>query len=387
MKKKKIMALPYHRVLIAVAVLTLIGSTQLVASYDPKKEFTVFGYLPEYRLGGFNYDAAFDTGLTHLIFFSLEIDPVTGLPSALDRLPSKEQAAQARRAADRNGGKILLSFGGNSRSQGFPTAAKTKKSRRKFLRAVNALLLEYQFDGVDYNWEYPRNDQEWRNWAFMLKESKDLFLRTKEIEQSIESMNEKQRDAFFSKRPNHDNNIVTFTMYLDPRHYDVIMKYKLLEHADYVHCMAYDQHGPHSTYDFAESGIELAEKKGFQLQKFTLGLPFYGRHIDNGEPKTWYEFADKFKGKGENVDALESYYFNNKATIRKKTKLAIDRKIGGVMIWEIGQDKQPMNHPDALMPALNEVAGPHLWKNNAGKERKSSQAGGSPKEDSKGGDL
>jgi hypothetical protein len=48
----------------------------------------VIGYMPEYRLGGgYKYQEAFENGLTHVIFFSLEVSPTTFLPTALDRLP------------------------------------------------------------------------------------------------------------------------------------------------------------------------------------------------------------------------------------------------------------------------------------------------------------
>ena len=350
---------------ILVPMLLVLLSSITSATDD---EFTVWGYLPEYRLGGFNYEAAFQTGMTHLIYFSLEIDVKTGVPSALDRLPSKEQAKEARIAADKVGGKIILSLGGNARSEGFPTAAKTKHSRKKFLKALDKILREYQFDGVDYNWEYPRNDVEWRQWGQLLRESKEYLLRPDQTEPS-EAINPeaaaaqgKAREKAKS-RENYENNIVTFTMYLDPNHYDVIIKYNLLKDADYVHCMAYDQHGAHSTMEFAERGIQLAKSKKFNLKKFTLGVPFYARHIDNGEPKTWYDLVDAMQGKPETQDALDRYYFNNKATIRKKTKLAAEENIGGIMIWEIGQDKQPMDHPTSLMTALNEAAAPYLKRN------------------------
>ena len=82
------------------------------------EQFSVFGYLPEYRLRGFDYDGAFASGLTHLIYFSLEVSKKTGLPSALDRLPTANDAAKARIAADKYDGKIMISLGGNARSEG-----------------------------------------------------------------------------------------------------------------------------------------------------------------------------------------------------------------------------------------------------------------------------
>ena len=50
--------------------------------------------------------------------------------------------------------------------------------------------------------------------------------------------------------------------------------------------------GKHSSLEFASRGIELATSSGFDLSKFSLGLPFYGRHTSSGEPKTYYEIHD-----------------------------------------------------------------------------------------------
>ena len=44
--------------------------------------------------------------------------------------------------------------------------------------------------------------------------------------------------------------------YLDPQHYKVIQHYNLLADADFVHCMAYDARGKHSTMKFAKVGKE-----------------------------------------------------------------------------------------------------------------------------------
>lgn len=35
--------------------------------------FSIWGYLPEYRTANFDYEGAFQTGLTHLIYFSVEV--------------------------------------------------------------------------------------------------------------------------------------------------------------------------------------------------------------------------------------------------------------------------------------------------------------------------
>ena len=40
------------------------------------------------------------------------------------------------------------------------------------------------------------------------------------------------------------------------------------------------------------------------------------------------------------MDEIAGYYFNSPQTVSKKTRLAIDKDLAGVMIWELGQDTQ-----------------------------------------------
>jgi chitinase len=327
---------------IAVVISAVVCGSSCATASSPSPptavtQFTVFGYLPEYRLRGYNYSAAFQTGLTHLIYFSLEVDPRTHLPKSKDRLPTKFEAAQARAAADKVGGKIIISFGGNARSDGFAEMVATPTTRKTFLTALEAILTEYDFDGVDYNWEYPRSAEEWRRWALLLKESKEML-----------------------KGGDRTRNIVTFTMYLDPRHADLIRDFNMLEHADFVHCMAYDQHGEHSTYEFAVSGVRMAIEKKLPLDKFTLGLPFYARHVQNGEPKTYGELLRQIpKDRRWTADRVGPYYLNSPAMIRRKTEFAIDNRLGGVMIWELGQDLQPESHRLSLMQGIRKATVAH----------------------------
>ena len=79
---------------------------------------------------------------------------------------------EAREAADRVGGKLLLCFGGNARTGGFPGMVTSKASRATFLKALDELLKTHGFDGVDYNWEYPTNEREWKGLVRLMKESR-----------------------------------------------------------------------------------------------------------------------------------------------------------------------------------------------------------------------
>lgn len=115
--------------------------------------FSVVAYLPEWRFHSANFDSICSV-VTHLIFFSVEPD-ASGDIVGMDRFPSWEVLRDARLAADKHGCKLLLCFGGNGRSAGFSKMTRNGKARKRFVRKTRELLSQYNFDGVDYNWEYP----------------------------------------------------------------------------------------------------------------------------------------------------------------------------------------------------------------------------------------
>jgi GH18 family chitinase len=178
---------------------------------------------------------------------------------------------------------------------------------------------------VDYNWEYPRTQADWNGLFKLLSETKN-FLKPK-------------------------GGLVTMAFYpgqeatLNPKIFDVV---------DYFHMMSYDSRGRHSTLDFAISSTRDALKY-IPKDKLTVGVPFYSRHVESGVPKTYGEMVDMVGGTvNPNTDQIESYYYNGYATIKKKTEFVIKQEIGGIMIWEVGQDIHPSNK-FALLNAITEA--------------------------------
>lgn len=54
------------------------------------------------------------------------------------------------------------------------------------------------------------------------------------------------------------------------------------------------------------------------------------------------------------VDLVGDYYFNGADLIQRKTRHALDNKLGGVMIWEIGQDTHS-SQPSSLLAAITKT--------------------------------
>ncbi len=141
--------------------------------------------------------------------------------------------------------------------------ASTKKRRKIFLNALNAIFQEYKLDGVDYNWEYPTSAKEWGDWALLMKESKavlsyGILILTKNAQifdyifnvctaciyynsnvyeylciwlVSVRANCEQilihtytwvcysSFPLVYLESPSLSSSVITFTMYLDPNHY------------------------------------------------------------------------------------------------------------------------------------------------------------------------
>ena len=72
------------------------------------------------------------------------------------------------------GVRVVLSIGGGgSGSLGFSDACLTDESRAKFVNSIMEIVKEYQFDGVDLDWEYPA----WTGLSDSRPEDKDNFTK------------------------------------------------------------------------------------------------------------------------------------------------------------------------------------------------------------------
>ena len=107
---------------------------------------------------------------------------------------------------------------------------------------------------------------------------------------------------------------------------------------DTVNLMAYDHEGCHSTVEAAREDVKILVHMGVPAGKIVLGLPFYGRHVTKREQTAAYRKVLTKHHPGPAVDEMDGIYFNGPSTIRRKTEYAIQARLGGVMIWEIGQD-------------------------------------------------
>lgn len=315
------------RVVIAMVALSMARATS--------RKFAMVGYMPEWRHEGADFDRL-SRHLTHLILFSAEVTP-KGEIAGLDRLPRPELLAEARKAATRHGTKLLLCLGGNGRSGGFSVMVRNRKNRLAFLSSLSMLLEDYSLDGVDYNWEYPgyRMGMGYLEEKEILKDYEGLASLVKETTKVLEEQGK----------------VVTLAYYPDTRQESLLALVGAPQHVSLLHSMSYDQGGAqHSPRELAEKTIAQARKAGLPLDKVTLGLPFYGRDSNRGDWVTYEDLVQRHELVPEDDTVMKVVMeegvvkermqigFNGPETLEWKVELAWKEGLGGVMVWEVGQD-------------------------------------------------
>ena len=180
------------------------------------------------------------------------------------------------------------------------------------------LLKSYDFDGIFFDYEYPYTKQ------------------------SIED--------FSNFLVNLDSKIGDYILGAAFSHWSCNISKDAIKVLDRVEIMAYDNMGEYSAHaEFATVGGALAikdfEKRGYDLSKCDLGLPFYGR--THGGEEAWPSYAqiandlenNPFKNKvsksymnGVTDDSIITS-FNGVQMIKDKTAFANDYGLGGVMVW------------------------------------------------------
>ncbi|WP_437185943.1 glycoside hydrolase family 18 protein [Planctomicrobium sp. SH668] len=264
-------------------------------------EFRVIGYLPDYRFKQF--DAKHAAPLTDLILFAAEPNAEGELDMSKIAQAPWEKLWTYRQEFNT---RLILCVGGWGKSDYFSKAVASIESRKLFATSILSEMEKYKLDGLDLDWEYPESKAEWERYIKLLQELKGEF-----------------------SKKNY-----TLSLTISPWKELPIEAWKTV---DRVQLMCYDYGQRHSTVKHAESDVQSFVKKGIPPEKIVLGIPFYGRNIDDRKAMPYSRVVDQFQPAPE-VDEVNNIFFNGPQTVAKKTRLALDAGIGGVMIWEIGQD-------------------------------------------------
>ncbi len=301
--------------------------------------------------------------LTHLIFcFGGIKENKFHIHSSLDSATIKRMVELKSRNPKL---KVMLSLGGWGGCKDCSDAFNSTNGRKQFALSVKEISHYFKTDGIDLDWEYPaikgfpghtydKADQ--NNFTALLKELREV--------------NGKNFEISFAAGG--------FTSYIDSSiHWKAILPY-----TNFINIMSYDlvhgfskvsgHHTPlYSTKKQIEStnhAVEMLLQKGVPANKLVIGAAFYGRffYIELGNPVDLYmpcTFAHGFSSK-DSKDSLSEqngfikYWddiakapyainterrllatYDDEQSIALKTKYAVQHKLGGIMFWQLYDDK------------------------------------------------
>jgi len=228
--------------------------------------------------------------------------------------------------------KVLASIGGGGYHPYFKTLL-DQANREAFISNLLSLVKKYDLDGIDVDLE--GSDIGDNYGSFITELAASLHHSKKLITAAIA------------------------TTYKDQLPDDAIHKF------DFVNIMSYDRWGPWrpqdpgdpSPYTMAEEDLNYWHNdRSIPKEKMILGLPFYGYGFgtpDSPVVSMNYQqistlYPDKLNSDTLLLPGNVTMYFNNMATIKSKTKLAM-QEAGGVMIWQLlGDAKGKYSLLDAI---------------------------------------
>jgi chitinase len=389
----------HHFLHLTVIFLLLIGCTTH-SPLAPHSPVVMAYYVPE---RDYQPDLIPVEKLTHIIYsFTHVIDgemkfrnPDVAGPKLVALVRQKERNPDL---------KVMIACGGWG-ADGFSDMALTPESRAKFVQSAREFIAEYQLDGMDMDWEYPgisgagtmARTEDTQNFTALMKGLREML------------------DSFDQPK------LLTFASAGWERYYDFIEVQEVMQYADYMNVMTYDQVSGESMYtghhtplghvereEIAEtpfqrhldslavangdpvSGPHSAERivdylieSGVKPAQIIIGAAFYGR-VWKGVPPVnqglyqrsgnihigWYAYH-QIRSKYESDSSFVRYWdekakapfmyqaadslllsYDDTVSVALKTRYAIDKRLGGIMFWELGNDTK---EEGSLLDAIHKV--------------------------------
>lgn len=336
--------------------------------FDPlPTENLVFGYYSTWNFFGYTETMLKTCDVVNLCFGYVNSDFTIDTSSILSVI---SQVLAVRE----HGVRVVLSIQGySSGGVNFSNAAKTEEGRKKLAESMLEVVEKFHLDGIDIDWEYPG----FNTGTSVTVDKANYTLLCKQINETLKSANEDY--LVTAAIPGGGNG---------PYRFDLGNVAKYL---DYIHIMTYDmQNGSiasHHTalYDSnatlsgcsAASSVETYKNYGVPASKIVIGLAFYGRRTkatslrgsaSGGYKSLVYDVIVKdYLSRLNNgviygydevsqapylIDTINGYFitYDDERSIKAKCNYAVDNKIAGVMIWEIGEDTT-----DTLLPVVYDV--------------------------------
>lgn len=329
----------------------LVGLIGALVFYPPdsafaNNDFRVVGYLPYYRVD--TVDPVFiGSRATDVIYFGVVPNP-SGSSNALSTVHLSTNALNVLGQIRQQGARTTLGVAQSS-SVNYAYWAADAGRRSQFANQLAALVAQHNFQGVDFDWEFPDTASQMANYQALITETKNTLPVGR----------------------NHVSVAWPSSIFRTPR-----ISQTIVDTVDQINLMNYGPPLNRLTFDSAADELDwvlLPRNQGglgLPADKINLGTPFYGRYTDNDDPVTYRNIAAAFNPDSDVTLVTEpgtnrQILFNGVDAVEDRTRYAmgelvdgrqLGESLGGVMIWEVGQDTFDNTRGNSLLHAIHTVA-------------------------------
>ena len=273
--------------------------------------------------------------------------------------------------------KVLVSLGGWGGCRTCSEVFATAENRKVFAASVKTLNDYFKTDGIDLDWEYPTVNG-YPGHRFAPEDKPNFTALVKELRNIL-------------GRRNH----VTFAAGGFQNFLDSAVEWKeVIKYVDFVNLMTYDLISGYSTFtghhtalyslpkqhESTDNAVSYLINMGVPSNKLVIGAAFYGRmweDVPNGDyglyqpgkfktsipykrfpqqlaPSLGYNYYwdDKAKAPFIYNAALKQFVtYDDKQSLKIKSQYVADRKLNGIMFWELSHDL----YKDGLLHTIDSV--------------------------------
>ncbi len=274
--------------------------------------------------------------------------------------------------------QVIAAIGGWGQD-GFSDAAATPASRYNFARQVNALIKQYDLDGIDIDWEYPGTSgagiksrpEDRENFTLLLTALRDVIGPDKWL--SVAGTGTRE----YLNKSAEINKIAPLINYFN------LMSYDFTAGATGAQGQKHQANLYESELSLPGYSVDIMVNNlieaGMPSEKILMGVPFYGR-LGSTITKSFDQLRKDFINKNGytfkfDKEAQASYLvkdnefamsYDDMLSIYIKTQYVIDNCLGGIFSWMAPYDKanilakamsDGINNPSELRREIEETYG------------------------------
>lgn len=245
--------------------------------------------------------------------------------------------------------KVLLLVGGDG-VKGFSEIVEGGDDAiGQFCRSCSTKVREYNLDGIDIDWEFPKGKTEREGFNKILRKLRKTLTPSKIISLSVSSS--PQYYKFFANNKD-DIGAMDYVDFLNVMSYDMNSKPYDSHHSALYPSKKYTKEDKDGNYHSCSKTMEAYKNAGVSLSRTNMGVAFYGRGTKKYDPDRdgvgYRDYRDKYKDFQWDSASMvpyvtnsegEFFQFENKYSVNIKGQYAKKNKLLGVMFWEYSKDK------------------------------------------------